>query len=158
MSTFIKVIGSAEERVKRAWVQEHPNDLVFTGFPKHRMPNVHPGDRCAIYMAGWQRINAIVEITGEPYRDPDALGNIYGKHIGERFPIVAPIKPLLILPFADMGPTLPEIGVRTLSIRTQSHIHIDSATYRRIVGAIATRAALGDEIYHAAYPDFLAAA
>jgi len=45
------------------------------------------------------------------------------------------------------------VDARHLSIRSQGHIAIDERTYRLIVGVLASRAALGDEVYAAIYPD-----
>ena len=59
--------------------------------------------------------------------------------------------PVLMVGHVDRAPHLRDVGINPLSVRNQSHISLDEATWRRIVGALARAAAIGEETYVAAY-------
>lgn len=156
MQYLIKSLGVAEAPLADFWIATK-TDLERLAFPRHRRPHVEPGDRVLIYATGWQRLIAAGEITSESEHDPDVLmkEHAWDPEEAERWPWVATWEPQNLVPFVRQGPTLDDIGVSTLSIRSQSHIFIDEGTYRRTVGLLATAAAANGEVYVPSYRDSL---
>lgn len=154
MKFLIKSIGTGEDPIPDFWVAID-TDLERLAFPKHRQPEVEKGDRVVLYATGHQRLIAAGVFTADVRRDPQVL---VGHHRwrpedADRWPWVAEWEPQVLVPFVHLGPHLTEIGVDTLSIRSQSHIYIDESKYRRAVGLLATAAAANGEIYVPAYRD-----
>lgn len=156
MRFLLKTIGTAEHPVEDFWVHELW-DLRRVAFPKHRQPQIDPGDRVVLYATWHQRLIAAGVFTSQAVRDPVVLReqHRWDKADADRWPYVATWEPQVVLPYVHLGPHLTESGVGTLSVRSQSHIHIDEAKYRRAVGLLATAAASSGEVYVPAYRDAL---
>lgn len=154
MKYMIKTIGTGDDRIPDFWVMNNM-DLVRLAFPRHRQPDIEAEDRVILYATGHQRLIAAGKFTSDIDRDPAILVRDHGwkPEDAERWPWVATWEPQNLVPFAHLGPHLTDIGVRTLSIRSQSHILIDEAKYRKTVGLLATAAAANGEIYVPAYRD-----
>ena len=58
---------------------------------------------------------------------------------------------MLVVPVADGAPSITDLGISGLSVRSHSHIEIDEATWMRIVGGLAGASAVDVEHYVAAY-------
>ena len=159
MKYLIKSIGTAELRIPDFWVTID-TDLERLAFPRHREPDIDVGDRVVLYATGHQRLIAAGVFTSDAEFDPAVLMREHGwdQEGANRWPWVATWEPQVLVPFVHLGPHLTEIGVRTLSIRSQSHIYIDEAKYRRAVGLLATAAASNGELYVPAYRDALSVA
>jgi hypothetical protein len=151
---LIKSIGTADEPIPDFWVTT-ATDLKRLAFPRHRKPDIEAGDRVVVYATWHQHLIAAGVFTGDAELDPDVLVSEHGwdEEDARRWPWVATWEPQVLVPFVHLGPHLTDIGVSTLSIRSQSHIYIDEAKYRRAVGLLATAAASNGEIYVPAFRD-----
>jgi hypothetical protein len=151
---LIKTLGTAQDRIPELWVSTD-SDLKRLAFPKHRRPDIDVGDRVVLYATGYQKLIGAGVFTSESERDPDVLVDEHGwrREDADRWPYVATWEPQVIVPHVNNGPHLTEVGVSTMSIRSQSHIFIDEATYRKAVGLLATAAAANGEIYVPAFRD-----
>jgi hypothetical protein len=96
---------------------------------------MEPGDRLVLYAAGWRRVFALVEVTGEP---TDERVNPFGS---ARWPWSVDLEPLVVVPRLENAPPVEAIGVAARSMSQQSHIRLRAEHYARAVEAIASVAA-----------------
>ena len=122
---WLKAVGHARGPLPERWLDERPELLRRTGFP--RRPRIEPGDRLVLYASVWRRVFAICEATGEPERREHP-----------RWPWIVPIEALLVVPALDAAPPVEAIGVAARSMSQQSHIRITEEHYRRALEAIAS--------------------
>ena len=122
---WLKAIGHARGPLGERWLDERPELLHVTGFP--RRPRMEPGDRLILYASVWRRVFAACEVLGEP--EPR-------EH--PRWPWVVRIETLLLVPVLDAAPPVEAIGVAARSMSQQSHIRIDAGHYARAVEAMAS--------------------
>jgi hypothetical protein len=144
---WLKTIGTGDSPLKEPWLLQRPDVLKYVGFPDRGTPSVEDLDYFALYLAGHQKIVGVVEATSDPKWLPDKINSDPPR----RWPWVVTVQPLLIAPTLRDAPSLKDVGINTLSVRNQSHIALDEATYMRIVGALASSAAVRGERYIAAY-------
>lgn len=148
LSVKLKTLGSAEGRMPRFWYDDvgHKNKdgTIAVAFPRHRRPDVVAGDRLVVYLSGWQRVVGIVDVETDPVNDG-------GKRFSERWPWIVNCSPVLLVLDAERAPHLTECGVRTLSVRSQSHIGLTTEQYRQSVAALARAAAYDGEVYVPAF-------
>ena len=125
---WLKAVGHARGPLSERWLDERPELLHRTGFP--RRPRIAAGDRLVLYASVWRRVFAICEVVGEPEpARPPALA------------VDVAIETLLVVPVLDAAPPVEAIGVAARSMSQQSHIRIEAAHYDRAVDAIASVAA-----------------
>jgi len=122
---WLKGIGHARGALPEDWLAERASVLERTGFP--RRPRMAPGDRLVYYAAGWRRIFAVVEVTGEPFTV---------QHPRWRWRV--DVEPLLVVPLLSNAPPVEAAGVAARSMSQHSHIGIGDEHYRRAVEAIAS--------------------
>ena len=87
---WLKAIGHARGPLGEGWLEERPELLRRTGFP--RRPRIVPGDRLVYYASVWRRVFAVVEAVGDP--EP---------HEHPRWPWIVAVEPLLVVPVLDAG-------------------------------------------------------
>lgn len=58
---------------------------------------------------------------------------------------------MLVVPHVDGGTHIRDVGIRGTSVRSHSHIELDTGTWMRIVGGLAGASAIHGERYVAAY-------
>jgi hypothetical protein len=125
---WLKAVGHARGPLSERWIDERPELLHRTGFP--RRPRIAAGDRLVLYASVWRRVFAICEVIGDPEpRDH------------ERWPWTVAIETLLVVPVLDAAPPVEAIGVAARSMSQQSHIRLLPDHYDRAVAAIASVAA-----------------
>jgi hypothetical protein len=124
-SHWLKAIGHARGPLGERWLDERPELLHRTGFP--RRPRIVVGDRLVLYASVWRRVFAVCESVGEPVERDHP-----------RWPWVVPIETLLLVPVLDAAPPVEAIGVAARSMSQQSHIRITEDHYRRALEAIAS--------------------
>ncbi|HEX2410653.1 MAG TPA: hypothetical protein VHJ39_05770 [Solirubrobacteraceae bacterium] len=122
---WLKAIGHARGPLGERWLDERPELLHRTGFP--RRPRMAAGDRLVLYASVWRRVFAAAEVLA----DPEAREH-------PRWPWVVPIETLLLVPVLDAAPPVESIGVAARSMSQQSHIRIDAGHYARAVEAMAS--------------------
>ncbi len=148
LSVVLKTLGSAEGSMPRFWYDDvnHKNKdgTMAVAFPRHRKPDVVEGDRLVIYLSGWQKVVGIMDVETDPKNDG-------GKRFSERWPWLVTCSPVLLVLDAKRAPHVTECGVRTLSVRSQSHIFLTTEQYRQSVAALASAAAYNGEVYVPAY-------
>jgi hypothetical protein len=144
---WLKSVGTGATPVDADWLRRHPDIVKRVGFPDRGFPTVEQYDYLAIYLAGRQKIVGVLEVLDNPVWDPT---RIKSKPAG-RWPWICRVRPILLVPHADDAPSLRDVGIDTLSVRNQSHISLDEATWMRVVGALAAAAAIQSERYVAAY-------
>ena len=125
---WLKAIGHARGPLSERWLDERPELLHRTGFP--RRPRIAAGDRLVLYASVWRRVFAIAEVVGEPEERDHP-----------RWPWTVAIETLLLVPVLDAAPPVEAIGVAARSMSQQSHIRIEAAHYDRAVEALASVAA-----------------
>jgi hypothetical protein len=122
---WLKAVGHARGPLSERWLDERPELLHRTGFP--RRPRIVAGDRLVLYASVWRRVFALCEVTGDPVaRDHP------------RWPWIVEIETLLVVPVLDAAPPIEAIGVAARSMSQQSHIRIGADHYERAVDAIAS--------------------
>lgn len=84
-----------------------------------RRPSVSPGDPAILYAAVWQAVYAVVEVTGEPERDPQR----------ERWAWSFRIRPSTVVGDLERAPAVEEAGIFPQSIWRHSHIRLSEAQY-----------------------------
>ena len=122
---WLKAVGHAREPLGERWLDERPELLRRTGFP--RRPRMVAGDRLVLYASVWRRVFAVCAAVGAP----EACEH-------PRWPWVVPIEALLVVPVLDAAPPVEAIGVAARSMSQQSHIRIGAGHYDRAVEAIAS--------------------
>jgi hypothetical protein len=125
---WLKAIGHARGPLREDWLEQRPELLRRTGFP--RRPRIEAGDRLVLYASVWRRVFALAEVLGppEPREHP-------------RWPWTVGIEVLLLVPVLDAAPPVEAIGVAARSMSQQSHIRIDAGHYARALEAMASVAA-----------------
>lgn len=129
MQVFLKSVGAQDNLITPNALDE-PRLYKEIGFPRRGRPNVGPGDRLALYAAGYRRVFAVVEVTSEPYLIEDEPGE-------ERWPWRVTVKPLLIAPIVRDGVRLEDGGVRAASMKQRSHLRLTAEQYERFVAGLA---------------------
>jgi hypothetical protein len=97
-----------------------------------KRPSVQPGERAILYAAVWQAIFGIVEIGGEPDRDPPR----------ERWAWSFPIHPIVVIDDLDRAPAVEEAGIFPQSLWRHSHIRLSEEQFesaRSLIEAAAAR-------------------
>jgi hypothetical protein len=79
-----------------------------------KRPSVLPGERAILYAAVWQAIYGVVEIAGEPDRDPSR----------ERWAWTFPLRPLAVVDDLDRAPAVEAAGIFPQSLWRHSHIRL----------------------------------
>jgi hypothetical protein len=122
-SYWLKAVGHARGPLSERWLDERPELLHRTGFP--RRPRIAAGDRLVLYASIWRRVFALCEVIGDPEpRDHP------------RWPWTVPIETLLVVPVLDAAPPVEAIGVAARSMSQQSHFSITAEHYYRALEAI----------------------
>jgi hypothetical protein len=122
---WLKAIGHARGPLAERWIDERPELLRRTGFP--RRPRMAAGDRLVLYASVWRRVFAVAEVVSEPQPREHP-----------RWPWTVEIETLLLVPVLDAAPPVESIGVAARSMSQQSHIRIDAGHYDRAVAALAS--------------------
>jgi hypothetical protein len=125
---WLKAVGHARGPLKEDWLEQRPELLRRTGFP--RRPRVEPGDRLVLYASVWRRVFAAVQVVGAPERREHP-----------RWPWTVAIEALLVVPALDAAPPVEAIGVAPRSMSQQSHIRLRAEHYDLAVEALASVAA-----------------
>jgi hypothetical protein len=127
---WLKTIGHSGWSLPDDWLAGAggPDRLRSTGFP--RRPRMSEGDRLVYYAAGWRRIFAVLEVTGEPYAVEHA-----------RWPWRVAVEALLAVPLLSNAPPVEACGVPARSLSQHSHIRLEPEHFGRAVEAIASIAA-----------------
>jgi hypothetical protein len=125
MTSWLLVRGRGERPLDRyvepASIQRHGSS---------KRPSVRPGERAILYAAVWQAIFGVVEIVGEPDRDPAR----------ERWAWRFPIRPLAVVGDLDRAPAVEDAGVFPQSLWRHSHIRLTAEqfeTARELIEAAA---------------------
>lgn len=137
MSYWLKALGTAEGRLDRLWTGPSADALQAFACPKDGRPSFKVGDRVIYYASGWQKIFAAVEVTDEAEDDPT-----WQPWQGTRWPWVVRVQPLLLVPDLELAPHLGMAAINTLSVRSQSHIHISPEQYYHAVMSMTSVAML----------------
>jgi hypothetical protein len=122
---WLKAIGHARGPLAETWLDDRPELLRRTGFP--RRPRIEPGDRLVYYASVWRRVFAVVEAVGAPEQRDHP-----------RWPWAIAVEPLLVVPVLDAAPPVEAIGVAARSMSQHSHIRIGPEHYERAVQALAS--------------------
>jgi hypothetical protein len=96
-----------------------------------KRPSVQPGEQAILYASVWQAIYGVVEITGEPDRDPAR----------ERWAWAYPIRPLIVVDDLENAPPVEAAGVFPQSLWRHSHIRLTSEQFERARELITERGA-----------------
>jgi hypothetical protein len=86
-----------------------------------KRPSVRPGEHAILYASVWQAIFAVVEITGDPDRDPDR----------DRWAWRYPIRPLVAIADLEDAPPVEAAGVFPQSLWRHSHIRLSQEQFER---------------------------
>ena len=128
MTYWLLVRGSGERPLSR-----HVDVSSLRRHGASRRPSVRPGDPAILYASVWQAIYGVVEIVGEPDRDPAR----------ERWAWRFPIRPLAVVIDLEHAPAVEEAGVFPQSLWRHSHIRLTEdqfETARALIEAAARRA------------------
>ena len=82
---------------------------------------MQPGERAILYAAVWQAIFGVVEIVGEPDRDPTR----------ERWAWTFRLRPLAVVADLDRAPAVEEAGIFPQSLWRHSHIRLSAEQFQR---------------------------
>jgi hypothetical protein len=135
MAKWLKSRGVAGLHTPNDWQSLH-SDLDVMAFPKR--PTMEAGDRAAIYVVGSYRIPAVVEVVDGVILASDETMT----SDPSRWPYAIRTRSLLLVPDLSLAPTLTDVGIDTLSVRSQSHIALNNEQYKRIVVGLAEAAGL----------------
>lgn len=127
---WLKALGHAGGAMPDAWLEERPERVRRTGFP--RRPRMVAGDRLVFYAPGWRAIFAVAEVVAEP---TDAHPNSADPR---RWPWSVAVEPLLAVPRLSAAPPVEAAGILPRSMSQQSHIRLTPEQYARAVEAIAS--------------------
>ena len=120
-SFWLKAIGHARGPLGERWLDERPELLHRTGFP--RRPRIATGDRLIYCASVWRVVFAAVEVVGDPEQTRP----------GTRWPWTVDVEPLIAIPVLDRAPPVEAMGVPARSMSQQSHIRIAAEQYARAV-------------------------
>ena len=84
-----------------------------------KRPSVRPGEQAILYAAVWQAIYGVVEIVGDPDRDPSR----------ERWAWTFRIRPLAVVEDLDRAPAVEEAGIFPQSLWRHSHIRLSNEQF-----------------------------
>jgi hypothetical protein len=84
-----------------------------------KRPSVVPGELAILYAAVWQAIYGVVEVAGEPDRDPERT----------RWAWRFPIRPLAVVDDLHKAPAVEEAGVFPQSLWRHSHIKLNEEQF-----------------------------
>ncbi len=126
-SLWLKAIGHARGPLGERWLDERPELLHRTGFP--RRPRIEVGDRLVLYASRWKCVFGVAEVVGEPQADAS---------VSLRWPWSVSVELLVVVPAPSNAPPVEAIGVAPRSMSQQSHIRIEAAHYARALEAIAS--------------------
>jgi hypothetical protein len=84
----------------------------ISGHGSSRRPSVQRGDLGILYAAVWQALYGVVEVVGDPERDPER----------ERWPWRFDIRPLAVVPDLHDAPAVEEAGIFPQSLWRHSYI------------------------------------
>jgi len=133
VNKWLKSRGVAGLQTPNDWLSIHGN-LNVMAFPKR--PTMGAGDMAAIYVVGSYRIPAVVEVVdGVILSSDDTMTSD-----PSRWPYALRTRALLLVPDLSLAPTLTDVGIDTLSVRSQSHIALSNEQYERIVVGLAQAA------------------
>jgi hypothetical protein len=96
-----------------------------------RRPTLQEGDLAVCYASVWQAIFALVEVVGDPDRDPTR----------DRWGWRIPIRPLLVLSDLRDAPPVEAAGVFPSSLGRHSYIRLTPAQYDDAHAALAAAGA-----------------
>ena len=126
----LPAVGCADERLQR-WLlirgrgdrplDRHVDASSITAHSSSRRPSVAPGETAILYAAVWQAIYGVVEIAGEPDRDPERT----------RWAWRFPIRPLAVVTDLNDAPAVEEAGVFPQSLWRHSHIRLSDEQFER---------------------------
>ena len=129
---WLKSRGVGGSETPNDWQSFHKLDTM--AFPKR--PGMEAGDKAAVYVVGSYRIPAVVEVTDGVILSSDATMT----SDPERWPYALRTRPLLLVPELSLAPTLTDVGIDTLSVRSHSHIALSEQQFARIVVGLAQAA------------------
>jgi hypothetical protein len=92
-----------------------------------KRPSVERGDPAILYAAVWQAIFGVVEITGEPAKDPGR----------ERWAWSFAIRPLVVATDLDRAPPVEAAGIFPQSLWRHSHIRLTTEQFESARALIA---------------------
>jgi hypothetical protein len=98
----------------------------ISGHGSSRRPSVQRGDLAILYAAVWQALYGVVEVVGDPERDPER----------ERWPWRFAIRPLAVVSDLHDAPAVEEAGIFPQSLWRHSYIRLGEAQFeaaRRLV-------------------------
>ena len=127
MDHWLKAVGHARGPLREGWLEERPELLRRTGFP--RRPRIVPGDRLVYYASVWRRVFAVVEAIGDPTDEHP---------VSARWPWTVAVEPLLVVPRLENAPPVEAIGVPARSMSQQSHIRLRPEQYELAVEVLAS--------------------
>jgi hypothetical protein len=96
-----------------------------------KRPSVQAGEKAILYASVWQAIYGVVEIIGEPDRDPAR----------ERWAWRYAIRPLIVIDDLEDAPPVEAAGVFPQSLWRHSHIRLSAEQFDRARALIAERGA-----------------
>src|SRR3954470_1886791 len=140
---WLKAVGHARGPLSESWLDERPELLRRTGFP--RRPRIEPGDRLVLYASVWGRVFAVVHVVGPPERreHPRWPWTVATEPLLVVPPLPAATAPPRAAPPGDAAPPVEAIGVAARSMSQQSHIRLRPEHYDLAVEALASVAARG---------------
>jgi hypothetical protein len=89
------------------------------GHSSSKRPSVVQGELAILYAAVWQAIYGVVEVAGEPDRDPERT----------RWAWRFPIRPLAVVDDLHKAPAVEEAGVFPQSLWRHSHIRLNEEQF-----------------------------
>jgi hypothetical protein len=140
MSYWLKSLGTGSEALPRFWMKSRADALEAFACPKDGRPSFEVGDRVIYYASGWQTVFAAVEVTQEAEHNPN-----WRSWQGTRWPWVVRVQPLLLVPDLNLAPHVTMAAIDTLSVRSQSHIHLTPEQYYHAVMSMTSVAMLPSE-------------
>ncbi len=96
MGAWLLVRGRGDRPLDR-----HADAATIRRHGSSKRPSVLPGEQAILYAAVWQAVYGVVEIVGEPDRDPER----------ERWAWTFPIRPLAVVTDLDRAPAVEEAGI-----------------------------------------------
>jgi hypothetical protein len=148
--THLKIIGAGTHPYPRGledW-REYHGELDHVNFPRNKYPRFAPDTTLAIYLAGTLRIPALVTVKDgivEPSEYPDQENQ-------DRWPYMLRVESRFEIGRLSDAPKLEDVGIKNLSVRSQSHIGLSADQARAIQEAFVR--AIGGSFRKATIVDF----